>query len=56
LQSDIDVAGEPKMKSQYPLSKQTLMKSNAQLRRDYQDEAPQSPPNHFEIPDIASSS
>jgi hypothetical protein len=34
LQSGIDVAGEPKMKIQDPLSKQTLMKSNAQLRCD----------------------
>jgi hypothetical protein len=34
LQSGIDVAGESKMKIQDPLSKQTLMKSNAQLRRD----------------------
>jgi hypothetical protein len=34
LQSGISIAGEPKMKIQDPLSKQTLMKSNAQLRRD----------------------
>jgi hypothetical protein len=34
LQSGIDVAREPKMKIQDPLSKQTLMKSNAQLRHD----------------------
>jgi len=40
LQASIDVAGEPKMKIQDPLSKQTLMKSNAQLRREDQDEAP----------------
>jgi hypothetical protein len=56
LQSGIDVAGEPKMKIQDPLSKQTLMKSNAQLRRDDQDEDPQSAPIHVEMPDIASSS
>jgi hypothetical protein len=31
LQSGISVAGEPKMKIQDPISKQTLMKSNAQL-------------------------
>jgi hypothetical protein len=34
LQSGIDIAGEPKMKIQDPLSKQTLMKSNAQQRHD----------------------
>jgi hypothetical protein len=34
LQSDIGVAGEPKMKIQDPINKQTLMKSNTQLRRD----------------------
>jgi hypothetical protein len=28
LQSDINVTGEPKMKIQQPISKQTLMKSN----------------------------
>jgi hypothetical protein len=32
LQSDISIAGEPKMKIQDPISKQTLMKSNAQLQ------------------------
>jgi len=37
LQSVIDVAGEPKMKIEDPLSKQTLMKSNAQLRHDNLD-------------------
>jgi hypothetical protein len=37
LQSVIDVAGEPKMKIQDPLNKQTLMKSNAQLRHDNLD-------------------
>jgi hypothetical protein len=41
LQSGVDVTGEPKMKIQQPISKQTLMKSNAQLRRDdYDDEVP----------------
>jgi hypothetical protein len=29
LQSDVNVIGEPKMKIQQPISKQTLMKSNA---------------------------
>jgi hypothetical protein len=38
LQSGISIAGEPKMKIQDPISKQTLMKSNAQLRRDDQDD------------------
>jgi hypothetical protein len=32
MQSSIDISGEPKMKIQDPLSNQTLMKSNAQLR------------------------
>jgi hypothetical protein len=32
------------------------MKSNAQLRHEDQDEAPQPPPIHVEMPDIASSS
>jgi hypothetical protein len=34
LQSGISITSEPKMKIQDPISKQTLMKSNAQLRRD----------------------
>jgi hypothetical protein len=38
LQSGINVTGEPKMKIQQPISKQTLMKSNAQLRRDDSDD------------------
>jgi len=38
LQSGINVNGKPKMKIQQPISKQTLMKSNAQLRRDDSDE------------------
>jgi hypothetical protein len=38
LQSGIAVNGEPRMKLQQPLSKQTLMKSNAQLRREDSDE------------------
>jgi hypothetical protein len=32
------------------------MKCNAQFRRDDQDEDPQPPPIHVEMPDIASSS
>jgi cell division protein FtsL len=56
FQLGIDVAREPKMKIQDPLIKQTLMKSNTQLRHDDQDEAPQPPSIHFEMPDIASSS
>jgi hypothetical protein len=38
LQSGICIVGEPKMKIQDPLSKQTQMKSNAQLRRDDPDD------------------
>jgi hypothetical protein len=37
LQLGISIDGERKMKIQDPISKQTLMKSNAQLRRDDQD-------------------
>jgi hypothetical protein len=41
LQSGVNVTGKPKMKIQQPISKQTLMKSNAQLRRDdSNDEVP----------------
>lgn len=50
------MAEEPKMKIQDPLSKQTLMKSNAQLRHKDQDDAPSPPPIHVMMPDIASSS
>jgi hypothetical protein len=56
LQSGIGLTGEPKMKIQDPISKQTLMKSNAQLRRDDQDDVPQPPPIHVAVPDMASSS
>ncbi|XP_062154468.1 uncharacterized protein LOC133862634 isoform X2 [Alnus glutinosa] len=38
LQSGVNVTVEPKMKIQQPISKQTLMKSNAQLRRDDSDD------------------
>jgi hypothetical protein len=44
------------MKIQDPISKQTLMKSNAQLRRDDSDDAPPPLPIHVVAPDIASSS
>jgi hypothetical protein len=40
LQSSITVAGKLNMKIQDPISKQTLMKSNAQLMREDQDDAP----------------
>jgi hypothetical protein len=58
LQSGISIAGEPKMKIQDPLSKQTLMKSNAQLQRDDpdDDEVPQPPHIPVGIPSMASSS
>jgi hypothetical protein len=57
LQSGISIAGKPKMKIQDPISKQTLMKSNAQLRRDDQDDdVPPPPPILVGIPDVASSS
>jgi hypothetical protein len=56
LQSGIGVTGKPKMKIQNPISKQTQMKSNAQLRRDDQDDDPLPPPIHVAVPDMASSS
>jgi hypothetical protein len=56
MQSSIDISREPKMKIEDPLSNQTLMKSNAQLRYEGQDEAPQPPPIHVEMPAVASSS
>jgi hypothetical protein len=56
LKSGIDVAGEPKIKIQDPLSKQTLMKSNAHLRCEDQNEVPQTPHIHVMVHDIASSS
>jgi hypothetical protein len=57
LQSGINVNGEPKIKIQQPISKQTLMKSNAQLRRDDSDDE-EPPPAAMPVgfPDMASSS
>jgi hypothetical protein len=56
IQSGIDISGKPKMKIQDPLGNQNLMKSNVQLRHEGQDEAPQPPPIHVEMPVVASSS
>ncbi|XP_062153474.1 uncharacterized protein LOC133861695 [Alnus glutinosa] len=57
LQSGINIIGEPKMKIQQPISKQTLMKSNVQLRRDdSDDEVPIPAAMPVSFPDIASSS
>jgi hypothetical protein len=58
LQSGISIAGELKMKIQDPLSKQTLMKSSAQLQRDDpdDDDMPPPPPIPVGIPSVASSS
>jgi hypothetical protein len=55
LQSSINVNGEPRMKMQQPLSKQTLLKSNAQLWREESDkDIPAA--MHVGFPDVASSS
>jgi len=57
LQSSINITGEPKMKIQQPINKQTLMKSNAQLRRDdSDDEVPIPAVMPAGFPDMASSS
>jgi len=57
LQSGINVNGEPKMKIQQPISKQTLVKFNAQLRRDdSDDEVPPPAAMPVVFPDMASSS
>jgi hypothetical protein len=57
LQSGVNITGEPKMKIQQPISKQTLMKSNAQLRRDdFDDEVPPPTPMPVGFPEMASSS
>jgi len=55
LQSGISIVGEPEMKIQNPIGKQTLMKSNAQLLKDdFDDDAPAAMPVGF--PDMTSSS
>jgi hypothetical protein len=55
LHSGINIDGEPRMKIKQPLSKQTLMKSNAQLRRDESnDDMPAA--MHVAFSDVASSS
>jgi hypothetical protein len=57
LQSGINITGEPKMEIQQPISKQTLMKSNAQLRRDdSDDEVPIPAATPVDFLDMASSS
>jgi hypothetical protein len=56
LQSMIDISAEPRIQVQDPLGSQTAMKSNAQLRHEGQDEAPQPHPVQFELPTRASSS
>jgi hypothetical protein len=57
LQSGVNVIGEPKMKIQQPINKQTLMKSNAQLRRDdSDDEVPIAATMPVGFPEMASSS
>jgi hypothetical protein len=57
LQSGVNVTGEPKMKIQQPISKQTLMKYNVQLRRDdFDDEVPIAATMPVGFPDMASSS
>jgi hypothetical protein len=57
LQSGININGEPKMKILQPIGKQTLMKSNAQLRRDdSDDEVPPPAAMPVGFPDMASSS
>jgi hypothetical protein len=57
LQLGVNVTGEPKMKIQQPISKQTLMKSNVQLRRDdSDDEVPIATTIPVGFPDMASSS
>jgi hypothetical protein len=57
LQPGIGVTGEPKMKIQDPISKQTMMKSNAQLRReDPNDDVPPPPSILVAVSDMASSS
>jgi hypothetical protein len=54
-QSGINVDGVPRMKMKQPLSKQTLQKSNEQLRREDSDEDMPAA-MHVAFPDVASSS
>jgi len=57
LQSGVNVTGEPKMNIQQPISNQTLMKSNTQLRRDdSDDEVSITATMPVGFPDMASSS
>jgi len=57
LQSGINVASEPKMKIQDPISKQTLMKFNAQPQHDEPgNDVPLPPPIDVGIQDVVSSS
>jgi hypothetical protein len=57
LQSGINITGESKMKIQQPISKQNLMKSNAQLRiDDSNDEVALPPSMPVDFLDMASSS
>jgi hypothetical protein len=57
LQLGVNVNGEPKMKIQQPISKQKLMKSNTQLRRDdSDDEVPPPATMPVGFSDMASSS
>jgi hypothetical protein len=57
LHSGVNVTGEPKMKIQQPINKQTLMKSNAQLGRDdSNDEVPIAATMPVGFSDMASSS
>jgi hypothetical protein len=57
LQMGVNVTGKPKMKIQQPISKHTLMKSNAQLRRDdFDDEVPIAATMPVAFPEMASSS
>jgi hypothetical protein len=57
LQSGISIVSELKIKIQDPISKQTLMKSNAQLWRDDEDDdVPLPPLIPVGIPDVAFSS
>jgi len=50
VQSGIDVSTQPVMRIHDPLGSKTLMKSNAQLRFEGHNEAPQPPPVQVEIP------